>query len=129
MLLNLNVSQNGKMTVVYGVLGWWVSVSVCFWWYFVSKHKRRRNPLPRFIGYLVFGLASAWLMGLIPLLGGISKNYGRVEASLWALGYLVFLTALFVAAYFLQFQRGSDVREPESISGPIKDDAGKKRQI
>ena len=63
------------------------------------------------------------------MLGGISKNYGRVEASLWALGYLVFLTALFVAAYFLQFQRGSDVREPESISGPIKDDAGKKRQI
>lgn len=102
----LNVAAYGRIIVVYGTLSLGMGITMCIWWYQISKTRKRRKKFLRILGYLLFGLASVWLVAMLPSIFSEWKNGSGlfIKVALFFIVYVLVLAGLFTAAYHLQFR-------------------------
>ena len=88
-------------------LGGLISLSVCSWWYYVSKKKSRREKLSRGIGYILFAVGS--MTSFPGVIGAemvfLKTSYMQFEWLLFLYLLSLVLSATLVAgAYYLVFR-------------------------
>ncbi len=101
----------GESLSSFVLLGAAISIAICFWWYGLSRRRRRRVQQSRILGYILFAIGSCspstgFRIG--PLAALTSKGVGYGETQAMAAGltvlYLLLAAGCLTGAYYLVFR-------------------------
>jgi hypothetical protein len=88
----------GESVHLFALLGAAISIAICFWWYDLSKRRRRRVQRSRIPGYILFGIGSStasrgFTIGPLLALASRKLSYGETQLMMAAVMALCLLLA------------------------------------